>query len=79
MGDIADMMLDGMLCEGCGVPMGGDAPGHPRYCKSCRRHQKPVTPGSTKTQCPVCKKRVKLAGLTNHMRDAHTTKEPTDA
>lgn len=32
MGDIADSMLDGTFCEGCGVFLDGDDPGHPRYC-----------------------------------------------
>src|SRR6185312_10679181 len=32
MGEIADMMLDGTLCEGCGEFMGDDGDGWPRYC-----------------------------------------------
>lgn len=37
MGDIAEMMLDGTLCEGCGVYLEGEAPGYPRYCsRQCR-------------------------------------------
>lgn len=37
MGEIADMMLDGTMCECCGVWMddilaGEEAPGFPRYC-----------------------------------------------
>lgn len=44
MGEIADMMLDGTLCEGCGELMDGlvndtdeldEAPGHPRRCAAC--------------------------------------------
>lgn len=31
MGEIADMMLDGTLCEGCGEYIGSDA-GFPQYC-----------------------------------------------
>lgn len=39
MGEIADMMLDGTMCECCGEFMediiaGGDAPGFPRYCSA---------------------------------------------
>jgi hypothetical protein len=34
-GDVADMMLDGTLCEGCGAYLDdGPAPGFPRYCSS---------------------------------------------
>src|SRR5262245_56945803 len=32
MGEIAEMMLDGTLCEGCGEFIGGDGDGIPRYC-----------------------------------------------
>lgn len=49
MGEIADMMLDGTLCEGCGEIMDDmidghdededqdedDAPGYPRRCAAC--------------------------------------------
>jgi len=34
MGEIADMQLDGALCECCGVFL-GDAVGYPRRCKEC--------------------------------------------
>lgn len=35
MGEIAEMMLDGTLCEACGVFIGSDA-GFPQYCsKQC--------------------------------------------
>lgn len=38
MGDVADMMIDGTLCESCGVFLGaGD--GFPRQCDSCRGEQ----------------------------------------
>lgn len=36
MGDIADMMLDGTLCEQCGVYL-GNAVDHPRLCPGCQR------------------------------------------
>jgi hypothetical protein len=34
MGDIAEMMLDGTLCEQCGTYM-GNAIGYPRVCRGC--------------------------------------------
>jgi hypothetical protein len=39
MGDIAEMMLDGTLCEGCGVYIDeGEPNGIPRYCsKQCAK------------------------------------------
>lgn len=42
MGDIADMMLDGTLCEGCGEYLGGESFGVPRYCSGCRRERRPA-------------------------------------
>lgn len=41
MGEIAEMMLDGTMCEGCGeffddIINGGEAPGYPRRCRACR-------------------------------------------
>jgi hypothetical protein len=32
MGDVADMMLDGTLCEMCGVFVSDTPPGYPQYC-----------------------------------------------
>ena len=44
MGEIADSMLDGEMCEGCGEWMedfleGKEAPGHPRRCPSCEEEE----------------------------------------
>lgn len=76
MGDIAEMMLDGTLCEGCGEYL-GDGDGYPQYCPTCqgdgRGYEDALNlPGSTKTTCPTCGKRVKKAGLADHRRDVHT-------
>lgn len=42
MGEIADMMLDGTLCEWCGVLVdeGNLAPGYPRLCAECASEAK---------------------------------------
>jgi hypothetical protein len=38
MGEIAEAMLDGTLCEGCGTYLGGVAQGFPGYCSDqCAR------------------------------------------
>lgn len=34
MGEIAEMHLDGTLCEACGVFLDGESPGYPRYCSA---------------------------------------------
>lgn len=71
MGDIADMMLDGTLCEGCGVFL-GEASGHVRYCsKQCANDRGYSEPDSEKVKCPECGKRVKLIGLAQHLTDKH--------
>lgn len=37
MGDIAEMILMGVLCEECGAYIGDDeAPGYPRKCNDCK-------------------------------------------
>lgn len=80
MGEIADAMLEGDLCAGCGVYLHGESNGVPRYCRDCKRDARqlrehpPIAPGSNRTACKTCGRRVKLAGITDHMRDAHGAK-----
>ena len=71
MGEIADMMLDGTMCAGCGEWMHGgeDGHGYPQYCSACA--QEVETPVSLKVRCPTCGKRVKQRGLRDHQRDVH--------
>ncbi|MES2262163.1 MAG: hypothetical protein V4724_26885 [Pseudomonadota bacterium] len=76
MGDVADMMLDGTLCEGCGVFLNDSAPGHPCYCGDCARDRKAAgqaayVPPQPKVKCATCGRKVKPNGLADHMRDAH--------
>jgi|GEM_PF-1785760 len=35
MGDIAEMILEGVLCQVCGELIDGEEPGYPRDCESC--------------------------------------------
>lgn len=69
MGEIADMMLDGTLCEGCGEFLGNSG-GFPSYCYECSRERN-LAPPSEKVRCPICRKKVKAVGLADHQRDAH--------
>lgn len=43
MGDVADMVMDGVICEGCGTAMivedYDDLPGHPVLCMVCENDQ----------------------------------------
>ncbi|MBV8273558.1 MAG: hypothetical protein JO067_14925 [Cupriavidus sp.] len=79
MGEIAEMMLDGTLCEGCGVYLDGEGDGYPRRCDDCPYPAESASalrkPAAPKTNCPTCNRRVKLAGLADHQRDAHGKKE----
>ncbi len=74
MGDVADMMLEGDLCGGCGVYLPGQGQGEPRYCRDCRcptsKACRPKT-DHPMTRCKACNRKVKLAGINDHMRDAH--------
>ena len=36
MGDAAEDILDGLMCEDCGVLIDGDNPGYPRKCDGCK-------------------------------------------
>ncbi len=39
MGEVAEMMLDGTLCERCGGIIDGDTPGFPRLCEDCAKDE----------------------------------------
>lgn len=71
MGEIADMMLDGTLCEGCGEYVGA-ATGYPVRCGACQNEGKPARKSAArKATCPNCGRKVKEVGLAQHIRDAH--------
>lgn len=36
MGEISEMILDGLLCEVCGSYIDGESPGYPRTCELCK-------------------------------------------
>lgn len=79
MSDIVDQMIDGTLCNGCGVYLGG-AQGYPKWCRACQKTHRAdalrtaahVHHRDNKINCPQCNKRVKIVGLAQHIKDAHT-------
>lgn len=83
MGEVAEMMLDGTLCEGCGVFLNQVGPGYPCLCSDCGAENKAnkktaninahneSQAAQKKVPCPTCGRRVKVAGLSDHMRDSH--------
>lgn len=80
MGEIADMMLDGTMRQGCGVWLhdGEDGPGYPGYCSACQPDDKPEygcyngKRRKKREQCQQCGKKL-LDGLAlkQHMKDKH--------
>lgn len=83
MGEIADMMLDGTMCSGCGEWMddGNDGPGFPGLCAGCAREApRPLISnkkrGDKKLQCEHgCKKWFSTeAARTQHTHDKHGSK-----
>ena len=88
MGDVADMMLDGTLCSGCGMYIDEDGDGIPRECNQCAaetaRGEKVSRKADNlahaarqkKTKCPHCGKRVKEIGLAMHIDALHSDIAP---
>lgn len=85
MGDVADMMLDGTLCEGCGVFLNEDAPGFPCYCAACKRERKKDFPDQPepaaktgglkklpRVKCAQCGRWISPRGMQKHIHDKHT-------
>lgn len=80
MGEIADAMLEGALCEECGVYM-GDACGYRRTCSDCRRPARARKPSrhynpAKNVWCPHCTSKAFSTeqGLNDHLRDKHGVK-----
>lgn len=72
MGEMADMHLDGTLCEQCGVFLNGDSPGYRRLCSGCASNEECEREvKSKKVRCPTCQKRVSRTGLEQHRKDKH--------
>ncbi len=69
MGEVADSILNGEVCQVCLSVIGeGNGTGYPVTCSACQLEDRIV---SGKTHCPDCGKRVKSKGLKQHRRDVH--------
>jgi len=54
MGEIAEMMINGLMCSGCGEFMGDfDEPGFARYCCGCARHERQFSKQPARTMPPM--------------------------
>lgn len=72
MGDIADMMLEGDLCAGCGVYLGGTGDGIPRYCSSDCYPEDTHQVFEEKEYCGICGKGCTgKQGLEAHQNSKH--------
>ena len=78
MGEIADGMINGLLCQECTCLVDGEEPGFPRTCGDCGGQDEYIGPfgdgpqkPSKKVPCPQCGKWVKEVGLWQHQRDVH--------
>lgn len=78
MGEITDMMLDGTVCQSCGVWLneGRDGAGCPGYCADCEPENDDHNEWLIARTCPDCGKVCKSAdGVKQHQRDKHTNTE----
>jgi len=86
MGDIADMMLDGTLDEETGEYIGDHnlekygtvSPGFPVSIEREAREKNREKENNIhkndmkrKTRCPICNKKIKVTGLSMHVKDVH--------
>ena len=80
MGEIAEMMLDGFMCEQCGEIIGdmetGEGQGFPGLCGGCAAEQtraRPSLRGTKTISCPNCKRRFgSEAALNQHSNTKHS-------
>ena len=82
MGEIADMMLEGGMCQWCGEILDGD--GFPTICAGCQAEEgvdqhgnKPTISEGQKRrrhQCNICSKGFRtIDAMNQHGRDKHGT------
>lgn len=81
MGEIADMMLEGIMCQGCGEFL-GEGDGFPTWCAGCAPDgvedelfpmDEPVAHYTTKYCCQHCNGKAfkSFKAITDHLRGKH--------
>lgn len=74
MGEIAEAVLEGAFCEGCGVYL-GEGDGFPRRCSACGGTHASDFESIKNEICPICKKKFyKRIGVVDHIRGNHAKK-----
>lgn len=90
MGEIAEMMLDGTLCAGCGEFLGEDDDGIPAYCAGCAPEYEDEDASDYKPgmfcdpaplpkpfKCDCCNRKFKTEiGRADHKAAMHTEEKP---
>lgn len=76
MGEMADAMLNGEYCPGCGEYL-GEGDGFPQMCSGCAPRDRaprarPFASKPKKVKCPQCPKRFATEfAMIDHERDVH--------
>jgi hypothetical protein len=55
MGEVTELMLDGILCDQCGGFVSEIGVGYPRTCSACQKH--PLAPIRTVVPVPISAKK----------------------
>lgn len=71
MGEYADMILEGDVCQVCMCALDGSLGEFPQTCRECASAERREKSIAQKVACKTCGKRVKLAGVNDHMRVVH--------
>lgn len=75
MGEIADTIINGGMCQYCGECF-DDEPGYPRTCLACESDGEDfIEKKPRKIECPECGKHVTEQGLSQHIAAKHQPKE----
>ena len=81
MGEYAEMMLDGTMCQGCGEFLcdGDDGPGFPGFCEACAADQEPEPSRSGKPfRCDQCTRRFSTPeAMQMHQQAKHAVQSAT--